>query len=91
MKTAKIESYRLTFVSYRFATEIIGIESFCNANSYYYKTTYLCIVFSNFRKKKMKRRGLITFPFHIATLGLSINARESLCLLIYIHNNTCFP
>ena len=54
LKTAKIESYRLPFVSYRFATETIGIESFCNANSYYYKTTYLCIVFSNFRKKKWK-------------------------------------
>ena len=27
MKTAKIESYRNDFVSYRFAVEVIGIES----------------------------------------------------------------
>ena len=27
MKTAKIESYRLDFVSYHFAMELIGIES----------------------------------------------------------------
>ena len=35
MKTAKIESYRLTFVSYRFTTEVIGIESFCNIHSFH--------------------------------------------------------
>ena len=35
MKTAKIESYRLTFMSYRFTTEVIGIESFCNIHSFH--------------------------------------------------------
>ena len=75
MKTAKIESYRFDFVSYRFAKELIGIESVS------------CIVFNNLKKEKKKNRGLITFPFHIATQF----AIESLCLLIYMHHNTYFP
>ena len=38
MKTAKIESYRFDFVSYRFAMELIGIES------------KSCIVFNDLKK-----------------------------------------
>ena len=74
MKTAKIESYRLCIVS------------FCNGANRYLIESVSCIVFSNFKKKKKKKKGLITFPFHIATQF----AIESLCLLIYMHNNTCF-
>ena len=48
MKTAKIESYRIDFVSYRFAMELIGIES----------KSVSCIVFSNFKKKEKRKRGV---------------------------------
>ena len=77
MKTAKIESYRFDFVSYRFAMELIAIEL----------NRYCALYFNNFKKEKKENRGLITFSFHIATQF----AMESLCLLIYMHHNTCFP
>ena len=73
MKTAKIESHR--------------IVSFCNGTNRYRIESASCFLFSNFKKKKKKKRGLITFTFHLATQF----AIESLCLLIYMHNNAYFP
>ena len=55
MKTAKIESYRFDFVSYRFAMELIGIES----NRYF--ALYLTILR---RKKRKQGFNYIFFPYN---------------------------
>ena len=48
MKTAKIESYRFDFVSYRFAMELIGIES----------NRYCALYLAILRRKKIRKRGI---------------------------------
>ena len=52
MHKQNIKTFGFESVSYRFTLQIIGIESFCNANYQQYEnygTKYLCLVFSNFK------------------------------------------
>ena len=63
--------YQYAKVKILYCLTLYRIDSFCNANNQLYGRT--CPLYLAILRRKNTNLGLITFPFHIATLGLSIN------------------